>query len=222
MQGRAAFLAGVAAVTLAGPALAQEAAPAAPVEAQVGAPLSPLLVIEPDRLFAGSRYGRAVQARLKAQGDALEAENRRIEADLEAEEKRLTDRRPNLPPEEFRALAEEFDQKVEGIRNAQDAKARALNLEADTARETFFATALPALAGLMQERGAVAILDRKAVLASFDVIDVTDDAITRIDVVLGEGPSAVAEDAPADAAPESPPEAAPESAPADGPAPNAP
>ena len=222
MRGRAAFLAGVAAVTLAGPGLAQEAAPAAPAEAQVGAPLSPLLVIEPDRLFAGTRYGRAVQARLKAQGDALEAENRRIEADLEAEEKRLTDRRPNLPPEEFRALAEEFDLKVEGIRNAQDAKARALNLEADTARETFFATALPALAGLMQERGAVAILDRKAVLASFDVIDVTDAAITRIDVVLGEGPSAVAEDAPADAAPESPPEAAPETAPADGSAPNAP
>ena len=218
MQGRAAFLAGVAAVTLAGPALAQEAAPAALVEAQVGAPLSPLLVIEPDRLFAGTRYGRAVQARLKAQGDALEAENRRIEANLEAEEKRLTDRRPNLPPEEFRALAEEFDQKVEGIRNAQDAKARALNLEADTARETFFATALPALAGLMQERGAVAILDRKAVLASFDVIDVTDAAITRIDVVLGEGPSAVAEEAPA----ESPTEAAPEPAPADGSAPTAP
>ena len=47
MQGRAAFLAGVAAVTLAGPALAQEAAPAAPAEAQEGAPLSPLLVIEP-------------------------------------------------------------------------------------------------------------------------------------------------------------------------------
>ena len=214
MRGRAAFLAGVAAVTLAGPGLAQEAAPAAPAEAQVGAPLSPLLVIEPDRQFAGTRYGRAVQARLKAQGDALEAENRRIEANLEAEEKRLTDRRPNLPPEEFRALAEEFDLKVEGIRNAQDAKARALNLEADTARETFFATALPALAGLMQERGAVAILDRKAVLASFDVIDVTDAAITRIDVVLGEGPSAVAEDAPA--------EAAPEPAPADGSAPTAP
>ena len=68
----------------------------------------------------------------------------------------------------------------------------------------------------------MAILDRKAVLASFDVIDVTDAAITRIDVVLGEGPSAVAEDAPAESQPEAVPESPPESAPANGSAPSAP
>ena len=201
MRGRAAFLAVLTALALAGPAQAQEAAPAVPAAPQAATPLSPLLVMEPDRLFSGTRYGRAVQARLQKQGETLEAENRRIEADLEAEEKRLTDRRPSLPPEEFRKLAEEFDQKVEGIRNAQEAKSRALSLEADSAREKFFATALPALAGVMQERGAVAILDRKSVLASFDVIDVTDVAIARIDAVLGDGPPAVAEDMPAEALP---------------------
>lgn len=187
-------------LALAWPALAQQAAP--PAAAAVVQ--TPLLVLEPDRLFAGSLYGRAVQARLKAQGETLEAENRRIESDLEAEERRLTDRRPTLPAEEFRALAEAFHRKVEGIRTTQDAKAAALSAEADKARETFFATALPALGGLMQERGAVAILDRKAVLASFDLIDVTDDAITRIDTVLGEGPAPEAAPAPEAPASEAP------------------
>ena len=150
-------------------------------------PASPVLTIAPDRLFSGTLYGKAIQSLVEAESRALQAENRRIEADLEAEESRLTTLRATLPPEEFRILAEAFDTRVEGIRAAQDTKARAVSKQADEGRQRFFETAVPVLAELMAEMGAVAILDKDAIVLSFDKIDITDRAIARIDAVLGDG-----------------------------------
>lgn len=172
------------------PLVAQETAPAAtPSEttAPVAPPPSPVLTITQDRLFSGTLYGQAVQARIEAASLALQTENRKIEADLEAEESTLTTRRAVLPPAEFRALADAFDTKVEGIRAAQEAKARALTKSQEQGRQLFFDTAVPILAALMSELGAVAILNKEAIVLSFDTIDITDRAIVRIDAVLGDG-----------------------------------
>ena len=65
--------------------------------------------------------------RLKREGAELATENRRIEADLEAEEQELTELRNTLPAGEFRLLADAFDAKVQETRAAQAAKGRALN-----------------------------------------------------------------------------------------------
>jgi hypothetical protein len=45
----------------------------------------------------------------------------------------------------------------------------------------------PILGQLMVDRGAFAILDRRSVLLSLGSIDVTDDAIARIDTAIGDG-----------------------------------
>ena len=54
---------------------------------------SPILSINYDRFFSGSQLGRALVAELEAERILLEAENRKIEAELEAEEVELTDLR---------------------------------------------------------------------------------------------------------------------------------
>ena len=148
---------------------------------------SQVVTITQDRLFSGTIYGQAVQAQAEVATQGLQAENRRIEADLEAEEKALTARRATLPPAECRPLAEAFDAKVEGIRAAQDAKARDVLRKNDEERKRFFEAALPVLAQLMTDLGAVAIVDKSAVVLSFDRIDITDEAIARLDAVLGDG-----------------------------------
>lgn len=173
--------------------------PAVPVQAQTGTTESPappprevrsqIATIQPDQLFARTAFGMAMQSRTSAASAALQDENRRIEAALEAEERALTDRRKTLPPEEFRTLAEAFDTKVEGIRAAQDAKGRALKRQAEEDRQKFFETALPVLADLMGEIGAVALLDKSGIVLSLDAIDITERAVTRIDAVLGDGSS---------------------------------
>lgn len=148
---------------------------------------SQIATIQQDQLFTRSRYGRAVQARIEAASRALQEENRRIETDLEAEERLLTQQRQTLAPEAFRKMADAFDSKVEGIRAAQDAKSRAMTRQAEEDRQRFFQTAAPILADLMGELGAVALLDKGNVILSLDVIDITDRAVARIDTVLGEG-----------------------------------
>jgi Skp family chaperone for outer membrane proteins len=163
---------------LCGPGAAQEV-PLAP-----GTVASEVVTLDQDRLYTGSRYGQQILADLDRQLKELQAENRRIESGLEAEERDLTERRATLSPEEFRALADAFDAKVKDIRTARDAKARDIGLQRDAAQQTFLEAAVPILAQIMTERGASVIINRDAVILSFDRIDITDEAIARIDAQL--------------------------------------
>lgn len=156
-------------------------------EMQIGAPQSGILTIQPDRLFSESAFGQRVTRELEAEGAVLTAENRRIEAELRAEEQDLTQRRPSMEPEAFRALADAFDKKVQETRRTQDQKLREINQMGETARREFFVASLPILQGIMRDSGAGAILDNSSVFLSSEAADVTDLAITRIDAVLGDG-----------------------------------
>lgn len=193
-------------VALAGPAAAQE----------FGVAQSPILTIDQDRLYAGSAFGQRARDELAADSSALAAENRRIESELIAEEEALTQQRPDLPPEEFRALADAFDEKVQRIRDEQDAKSRALARRDEAERQRFYSQIVGILGGLLRERGAVAIIERRSIFIAVEAIDITDAAIARIDATLGDG-SDLPEDtaAPDGAAPETS-GPAPETAPADG------
>ena len=185
---RRAWLSVAALAGLALPVGAQQAPDTSQPAPVAEAPAAPqVLLLSQDRLFAESAFGQAALARVEAASRALQAENRRIEADLEAEEKALPEQRQTTAPDAFRQLAEAFDAKVEGIRNAQDAKARAIAQQRETERQRFYEAAVPVLAEMMAEQGAVAILDKGAVVLSFDRIDMTDAAIQRMDAVLGDG-----------------------------------
>ena len=168
---------------------------------------SPILSLDQDRMFALSDFGKRFEADLQADGSLLEAENRRIEAALEAEEKDLTARRPAMSAEAFRALADAFDTKVQRIRSEQTAKARALGQRTEDAQRQFIEAARPVLEQMMVDAGAVVIIDPRSVVMSRAAIDVTDEAIRRINANIGDGrdtpgprqgsDSPVAPDAPA-------------------------
>lgn len=162
----------------------------------LGQSLVPILTLNQDRLFTESAFGKALLAENDAETAALEAENRKIEAQLEQEERDLTARRASLSAAEFQPLAEAFNLKVEDIRAAQEAKSRALVRAREDGRQTFFNAALPVLGQLMQEMGAYAILNSDAIILSFNRIDVTDEAIARLDAVLGSDGQAAPAPAP--------------------------
>lgn len=166
----------------AGAGVAQQAAPAAPP--QIAAPL---LTLDDERLFLESRFGKALVAQHEAETQALIAENRQIETGLEAEEKDLTTRRAAMTPQDFIPLSEAFNEKVEGIRAAQDAKSRDLTQRYEAEKARFFEATKPVLARLMQERGAVAIIDKRAVLVGFENVDITSAAVQALDASLGDG-----------------------------------
>jgi len=156
-----------------------------PQDFPVAVPLdrSSILTIKQQDLFEGSEFGKASLARLEAETQAITDENRKIESGLTAEEKRLTELRPTLKPEEFRPLADAFDKKVEDIRKARDAKSRDLTRQRAQDQQAFFKMALPVLAQLMQEFGATVLLDQSTVMVSLDRIDITQEAIARVDAM---------------------------------------
>lgn len=165
-------------LVLASPVVAQEERPA------TGPVLAPVLTLDQERLFVESAFGRASLERERQALRALEEENKRIEAELIAEEQALTELRQTLAPEEFTARADAFDQKVEQIRDAQDAKSEALTSARDADRQAFLQAAIPVLGELLGDRKAVAILDKSMIILSLSAIDVTDEAIARVDAVL--------------------------------------
>lgn len=153
----------------------------------IGMVQSPILTIESDRLFAESAFGQRAAQDYEAASAVLAAENRRIEAELMAEEQELTERRAEMDPTGFRALADAFDEKVQTIRREQDGKARALQQSQEASRGTFLRAAAPVLEALMIEAGAAVILERSSVFLSANVSDITDLALERINETLGTG-----------------------------------
>lgn len=162
--------------------------PAPASQAQnLGIVQSPILTVESDRLFSESAFGKRLAREFEAESAVLSAENRRIEAELTAEERDLTERRPNMEPDAFRVLADAFDEKVNEIRRTQDAKARELTQKRDADRVVYLQSVAPILELMMRESGAAVILERSSVFISANVIDITDDAIRRIDEAIGDG-----------------------------------
>lgn len=154
----------------------------------IGVVQSDILVIDPDRLFVETEFGQRLNADYLAQRDALAAQNRKLETELEAEEQALTDMRAEKTPEEFRALADDFDTKVQEIRRNADRAVRDLELGRERAPVIFMRTVEPVLIDLMRDAGGSVILDLRTVLLRADVIDITDLAISRINERVGRGP----------------------------------
>ncbi|MBP0483016.1 OmpH family outer membrane protein [Sagittula sp. M10.9X] len=194
----------------AGGVCAQEAGQGAPVAGMqatgVQVPQSRILVIDFERAYAESAFGRGMAEEIRRESAAIAAENRRIEAELVEEEKRLTAQRAATPPREFRKLAEAFDEKVQRLRAEQDIKTEAVGRRGDQSRIDFLAAARPVLEGLMRAAGATVVLERRSVLVVMDAIDITDAAIARIDAQVGAAGDAgtTAPETPADPAPQPP------------------
>ena len=153
----------------------------------MGVVQSLILTVAPEALYAQSDFGQRIAREIEEESLAIAAENRQIEAELTAEERELTELRDTLAPTEFRARAETFDEKVQRLRREQDEKARAVGTRNEEARRALLTAAQPILLQLMAESGAVAVLDRRAVLLSVDSVDITEQAIARVNAEFGAG-----------------------------------
>lgn len=155
------------------------------------APASPVVTVDLDALFAKSAWGRRTQRALEETGRAVAADNERLAAQLAAEEAGLTDQRPTLDPAEFRRRAEAFDTRATAVRRERAQVVEDLNDWAEADRAAFYRAALPLMGEMMEERGAVAVLDRRTVFVSLDAIDMTDALVVRLDADLGDGDGTV-------------------------------
>lgn len=151
------------------------------------APSSQVLIVDFDRAFRQSMFGQRIVREFNAAALALNAENERLLAELNAEEASLTERRSSMTAEEFSAAADAFDAKTQLIRQEQDEKQRLINSVQTSAEAAFTNAAQPVLIQVMESRGGNILLDSRAVTLFSLSIDVTDAAVAQIDAAIGEG-----------------------------------
>ena len=152
---------------------------------------APILTLDQEVLYLSSAWGLRAQARLEAKGEEVAAENDRLTQLLSSEEARLTEQRSTLPAAEFRDLAESFDIRATRIRRERAQAVQDLNAWAEADRAAFFRAALPVMGQVMQDRGAVAVLDRRTIFVSLDAIDVTAQLVAALDDRIGDGEGVV-------------------------------
>ena len=147
----------------------------------------PILVIDQDRLFSETRLGAASLAEIEQAANDLKTENQQIEEQLITEERALTEQRAALPADEFRALADDFDTRVQRIRGEQDEKARTLTRAQENARSDFFRDVAAIISDIVREKGALVVIDRRNVFLSAEQIDITNEAIARVNAAAKTG-----------------------------------
>ncbi len=147
----------------------------------VGVVQSEILVLDPERMFEQTLLGKSMLAAHQAERDTLAARNRSLEAELEAEEQRLTDIRAETSPEEFRAMADAFDERVQEIRRDSERRVRDLERDRERLPIEFLSEVDAIVLDLMRASGGVVLLDQRTVILRADAVDLTDRAISRID-----------------------------------------
>lgn len=176
---------------------------------QIGVIQSDVLVIDPERMLLESDYGKRLQGEIQAERDRLIAYNEKVAQELEAEEQRLTALRSTTPANEFREMADAFDQRVEELRLESERLSRELERRRELIPIQFMRVVQPVLSELLNEANAMVMIDARTVMLHTSAADVTELAVQRINAAIGAGPLA----------PEAAPEAAPEQPAPDQPAP---
>ena len=144
-----------------------------------------VLVISHDKIFNDTNLGKAIFEKFKNQESILLIEAEKIEKLFIEEEKELTSIRPNIDPEEFLKLANDFDKRVELERLNQRNKEAKINENFSSWKLKFFNTyMIPIIQDFMKiyEASLVIDIDSKAFrLVIFDSrINITNSIIERM------------------------------------------
>jgi len=153
----------------------------------------PVLILDRDVLFSESQLGKAiVTVELETQRKVLD--NRRdIVVAFENEEKELTELRANTLGEEFQLLSNDFDARVQAMREEQLAIDVKMQTDTERNRLRFFGLSAPYLSEIMQKYNAIAILDKRTVLLFNKEMDITAEAIKLLDIAYAADPTMLVE-----------------------------
>ena len=146
--------------------------------------ISAIAVVDQDTLFTQSYGGKKILEKVETMVSQLASENRKIEKSLEVEELLLTEKRKTISSLEFNVFALEFDSRVKKIRDQQAKKQIDINSYLNKSRSKFFERITPILLNFIDELGVVILLNKDTVALASVGSDITQLAITRINVLL--------------------------------------
>jgi Skp family chaperone for outer membrane proteins len=149
---------------------------------------SSIVLLDRERLMTDSATGRKIIELEQRAQEEVGALGRRYDTELEAEELRLTQLRPETDPELFREMAEAFDEKVTATRSSHEQKSLEVTQILSERRKKFDLALGPIVREILLSQGATVVLDARSVLYADPMHDITDLVIRQVDLVLLNDP----------------------------------
>lgn len=166
------------------PAAPRPAQPPAPAGAAVATPATSVGVVDIQRLFRESAAGKSANQQLADLRARYQTEIAKIEERLRVEEAELNRARVSLPPDQFETKRRDLTRKVQETQRQVQERNTALDSAQAQARDEMLKVIQQIVIALMGERGFTLILDQAQVLLSHDGLNITQEALRRLDQQL--------------------------------------
>ena len=148
-------------------------------------PASPILIVNVDRIYRESAAGRSISAAEAELVKQAETELRARRDALTTEEQALAAERDTLSPSQLEERTAQFRASVAELRQFRRERGVAIQKAVSAARVVLKQALQPVLVAIMRERRAAAMLDARNVVLSASALDITDEAIRRLDAAAG-------------------------------------
>ena len=163
------------------------AAPLAQVSAQAPAPTLPppvILNVDMQQILQDAKASKDVQAVLNQRYSAYSKEVAQEEDELQKGGAELERQRTVLAPDVYSARARELQQRYDELGKTVQAKRQALQQSLNEAMGKVRAAALEVVGDISKERRATLVLEKQAVVYETEGMDVSAEAIQRLDKKL--------------------------------------
>jgi len=147
------------------------------VHAQSGGPFA---VVDIDRLMGDSKAGRSIQNQLQDSRESFQKEFSEKEQELREKEKSILQQRDDLSAEEFAKKRQEFESSLLETRKLFQQRRNALDEALNEAMIKLRKEIVEISANLAEEKGYSMILSRENVVIVEKDLDVTDEALKRL------------------------------------------
>ena len=168
--------------------------------AQVPVPANPdptapprIIVVDFQLVLRESQAVASIEAQIAGLRDQFQIEFASIEEQLRDAETQLGEERLRLSAEEFRDRRRQFEQQVADAQIAAQQRRNALDQATESAMGVVRATLLEVVAEIANERAVQLVLSKPQVILVDRSLDVTDEALSRldqrlasVDVVIGD------------------------------------
>ncbi len=163
--------------------IAAAVAPARHLKAQQ-APPPVILIVDMQQILQDAKAAKEVQAALNQQYSAYSKQVAQQEDELQKGGAELERQRTVLAPEVYSARARELQQRYDELGKTVQAKRQALQQSLNDAMGKVRAAALEVVGDISKERRATLVLEKQAVVYESEGMDISADAIQRLDQKL--------------------------------------
>jgi Skp family chaperone for outer membrane proteins len=174
------FAAAAVALTVSGAAIADDAA--APAKSQAKTPV--VIVIDVNRIMTESAAAKSVQSQVADLRKSLKAEVDAKESSLRSQDEALAQQHDKLSADDFKKKSLGFQQDVMKSRQDVDGRIAALDKAVNVAMGKIEAQLQQILFDMAKEQGANLVLPKAAILVAETSMDMTDQAMARINAKL--------------------------------------